>query len=183
MNSRRLKMKTHTQCAHFTYKLAYHVERTYSTRSISNVRIYYYLLIHLSHIIPTHEKSLAPLAIESLCCIALPLTVLLQLHVWGILESLGPAPARISHATHTSLFLYTRMCTHLHSSQSHTHTAPLMNTLTWNDQTGNPTRDFLLTAGYSCYICGFHFSLLGDILCCYRTLLPNEKRRDSLAVC
>ena len=78
-----------------------------------------------------------------------------------------------------SIHLHTHVHTHSHS---HTCTVSLMNMLTWNYQTGNPTLDFLLTAGCQCYICGFHFSLLGDILCHCRTLSPNEKRRDSLAV-
>ena len=73
-----------------------------------------------------------------------------------------------------SIHLHTRVHTHSHS---HTCTLSPMNTLTWNDQTGNPTPDFLLTAGCQCYICGFHFSLLGDILCHYRILLPNEKSK------
>lgn len=56
--------------------------------------------------------------LEHVCYIALPLMVLLHLHVWGILPSLGPAPAHISHATaHVSLFIdtNTHMCIHTHT--------------------------------------------------------------------
>lgn len=149
MNSWRLKMKTYTQCVHFTYKLSSCVECTYNTPSDSNPRIYYLLNSPASHSCQPWEEP-CTISHHSQCCVALPLAVLLHLDVWGVLPSLEPAPTQIPHATaHASLFIYANACVCVGTcnTHTHTHTVLLMNTLTWNDQTGNPTPDFILTAG------------------------------------